>query len=185
MAACAGSDDSAARDSGMASGQAADSTAAGANRSNMPAINRPAVKDADHEFLRMMSDHHEGLVVMMDDAIERATSATAIADAKKLHGEQDAERSAMEAIIRTVYNDSTKPMVMPSARAMTDSLQQKTGAAYDREMYRRVIMHHQEGIRMIDDFLPRLTRANVRQMAEKMRADQQREIAEFQRKQTG
>lgn len=43
----------------------------------------------------------------------------------------------------------------------------------------------QEAVKMIDDFLPRLTRAGVRQMAGKMRADQQREIQEFRWKQAG
>ena len=91
----------------------------------------------------------------------------------------------MVTMLKTAYNDTIMPMAMPSAKAMNDSLQQKTGAAYDRDMYRHVIMHHQEGVKMVDDFLPRLKRPEVRQMAEKMRADQQREITEFQRKQTG
>ena len=49
-------------------------------------------------------------------------------------------------------------------------------------MYQHVIMHHQEGLKMIDQFLPRLTKPELKQMAEKMRADQQKEIQEFQRK---
>ena len=52
-------------------------------------------------------------------------------------------------------------------------------------MYRYLIMHDQAAVKMIDDFLPRLTRADVKQMGEKMRADQRREIQESQRKQTG
>jgi uncharacterized protein (DUF305 family) len=183
VAACADGRESASDDS--VAGSAADTGMAGMDHSRMPGTNRAPAKDADHEFLRMMSDHHEGMIVMMGAAMERATSATAKADARKLHDKQRQERDSMVALIRTVYNDSITPMVMPGAKAMNDSLQQKTGAAYDRDMYRHVIMHHQEGVRMVDDFLPRLQRAEVRQMAEKMRADQQREIEEFQRKQTG
>lgn len=187
VAGCARSDESAAADSGAATSArpAGDTGMAGMDHSQMPGMNRGAAKDADHEFLRMMSDHHEGLIVMMDAAMERASSATAKADAKKLHDKQRQERDSMVAMIKMVYNDTIMPMVMPSAKAMNDSLQQKTGAAYDRDMYRHVIMHHQEAVKMVDDFLPRLKRAEVRQMAEKMRADQQREIQEFQRKQTG
>lgn len=180
---CARSDEPAAADS--ASAPAGDTGMAGMDHSQMPGMDRGAARDADHEFLRMMSDHHEGLIMMMAAATERAESAAAKADAKMLHDKQRQERDSMVAMLRTAYNDTITPMVMPGGKAMTDSLQQKSGAAYDRDMYRHIIMHHQEGIRMIDDFLPRLTRANVRQMAEKMRADQQREIQEFQRKQTG
>lgn len=189
MVACAGSNDSAEGDSGSAAGQTAvaggDSTAAGTDHSNMPGMNNGPAKDADHEFLRKMSDHHEGLIVMMDAAMGKATSATAKADARELHDKQHIERDSMLAIIKTAYAETHMPMVMASAKAMNDDLQQKAGVAYDRDMYGHVVMHHQEGMKMIDDFLPRLTRPEVRQMAAKMRADQQREIQEFQRKQQG
>lgn len=156
---------------------------AGMDHSQM-AANRSAAKDADHEFLRMMSDHHEGMVMMMRPAMDKASSSAAKADAKTLHDKQGQERDSMVAMIRASYDETITPMVMPSGKAMNDSLQAKSGNAYDRDMYRHVIMHHQEGVKMIDDFLPRLKRPEVRQMAEKMRADQQREIQEFQKKQS-
>ena len=56
------------------------------------------------------------------------------------------------------------------------------GAEYDRAFYRHAIAHHRDGIRMTDDVLPRLTKPEVRQMAEKMKADQQKEITQFERK---
>jgi uncharacterized protein (DUF305 family) len=43
-------------------------------------------------------------------------------------------------------------------------------------------MHHEEGIKMIDQFSPRLTNAELKQMATKMKADQTKEIAELRRK---
>ena len=185
MVACAGSDESAQGDSGKAAGQtaAADDSAAGTDHSGMPGMNNGPAKDADHEFLRKMSDHHEGMIVMLKDAPEKATSATAKADAQKLIDTQGRERDSMLAMIKRDYNETHMAMPMQSAKTMAADLQRKSGAAYDRAMYGHVIMHHQEAIKMIDDFLPRLTKAPVRQMAEKMREDQQREIQEFQRKQ--
>ena len=187
MTACAGSNDSAAGDSAAAGQSAAggDSAAAGTDHSNMPGMNNGPAKDADHEFLRKMSDHHEGMIVMLKGAPEKAASATAKADARKLIDKQSAERDSMLAMIKKDYNETHMAMPMQSAKTMAAELQGKTGAAYDRDMYGHVIMHHQEGVKMVDDFLPRLKNAQVRQMAEKMRADQQREIQEFQRKQTG
>lgn len=188
LAACAGSNDSGATDSAAAADQtatapAADSSMVGMDHSAMSGMNNGPAKDADHEFLRKMSDHHEGLVVMMDAARERASSATAKADARKLHDMQGQERDQMVGMIKSSYNESHMPMLMSSAKAMNDDLQQKSGAAYDRDMYGHVVMHHQEGVKMIDDFLPRMQKAEVKQMAEKMRAVPQREIQEFQRKQ--
>ena len=185
MAACGGSNDSAEGDS-AAAGQAAAArgdSAAATDHSNMPGMNNGPAKDADHEFLRKMSDHHEGMIVMLNGAPDKATSATAKADARKLVDTQRAERDSMIAMIKRDYNETHMAMPMQSAKTMAAELQGKSGAAYDRDMYGHVIMHHQEALKMIDDFLPRLTKPAVRQMAEKMRADQQREIQEFQRKQ--
>ena len=186
LAACGGSNDAAEGDSATAAGQTAaggDSAAAGTDHSNMPGMNNGPAKDADHEFLRKMSDHHEGMIVMLNGAPDKAASATAKADARKLMEKQGAERDSMLAMIKKDYNETHMAMAMQSAKTMAADLQQKSGAAYDRDMYGHVIMHHQEGVKMIDEFLPRFTKAPVRQMAEKMRADQQREIQEFQRKQ--
>lgn len=55
----------------------------------------------------------------------------------------------------------------------------KTGAELDRQFRENVIVHHEEGLGMIEKYMTRLTRAEVRQMAEKMKADQTREIAEL------
>ena len=186
VAGCARSDESGAGDSAAtASAPAGDTGMAGMDHSQMPGMNREAAKDADHEFLRMMSDHHEGMLLMLNGAPDKATSATAKADARMLLEKQSAERDSMLAMIKMDYNETLTAMPMQSAKTMAAELQGKTGAAYDRDMYRHVIMHHQEGVKMADDFLPRLKKAEVRQMAEKMKADQQREIADFQRKQTG
>ena len=159
-----------------------DTSMAGMDHSKMAAADRGPAKDADHEFLRMMSDHHEGLVTMMAAAMNRATSADAKADATRLHHKQQQERDQMVGMIQKMYSESLQPMVMPNNKAMNDSLQAKTGAEYDRDMYQHVVMHHREGVQMIDKFLPRLRSADVRSMAEKMRADQTREIAEFDAK---
>ena len=141
--------------------------------------------DTDHEFLRMMSDHHEGMVVMASTAMTKASKSTTQGDAHNLHTKQAAERDSMMAMMRSGYNMSHTPMVMEKNRAQNDSLQRLSGAQYDRTFYRLVVAHHREGIAMIDSMLPRLTKPEVKQMAEKMKADQEKEIAEFQRKGSG
>jgi len=183
-AACGGADRGAA-DTGGASAAAVamggDTGMAGMD-SKMAGTNRPPARDANHEFLRMMTDHHEGLVVMASAAMTKATRPGTQADAHQLHTKQAAERDTLLAKIRSAYNETHTPTVMPDNRAMNDSLQQKSGAAYDRDFYRNVIAHHRQAIQMIDQFMPRLTDPQLRQMAEKMRRDQTREITEFERK---
>ena len=83
------------------------------------------------------------------------------------------------------YQDSVTPMIMPSNRAMIDSVTRAPqGAEADRVYYRQVIAHHREGISMAEPMLPHLT-GEVKQMVEKSISDQRREIQEFERKAQG
>ena len=189
LAACSGGggdagDTAAATSTTASTGTAtAGDSMAGMDHSNMPGMSSTPVKDADQEFLRMMVDHHEGLTEMLDPALQKASSQTAKADAKKVHDKQHQEQEQMLGMLKTSYDETKMPMVMPSNQSMVDDLKNApSNAEYDKTMYHHIVMHHQEGIKMIDQFLPRLTKPELKQMAEKMRADQQKEIQEFQRK---
>jgi uncharacterized protein (DUF305 family) len=189
LAAACSKSDKAATDS--AAGAAATPTAATPSstdttkpmdHSAMANMNRTPAKDADDEFLRMMSDHHEGLIQMASEAMTKASNSTAQGDAHRLHTKQADEQKKMLGMAESMYGDKVTPMVMPSNKAMMDSLQAKTGAEYDRAFYRNVIAHHQEGIKMVDDMMPKLAKPEIKQMAERMKSDQQKEIAEFEKK---
>ena len=148
----------------------------------MAGMDHAPAKDADNEFLRQMSDHHEGLVMMASVAMTKATKPATQADAHMLHTKQAAERDSMLAMLRTTYDDKHTPTVMPKTRLQNDSLQRTSGPEYDRTFYRLVVEHHREALAMIDSFRPRLTRDDVKRMADMMKKDQQKEIADFQRK---
>ncbi|HEU5175302.1 MAG TPA: DUF305 domain-containing protein [Gemmatimonadaceae bacterium] len=154
----------------------------GMDHSKMAGMNRTAPHDSNQVFLRMMSDHHEGLIMMSDSA--RLQGATAKADAAKLKEKQQREQQEMMSMLRATHNDSITPMMMPSNRAMMDSTMRAAGAAADSAYYHHVINHHREGIRMTEAILPHLT-GEVKAMAEKMMADQRKEITEFERKMRG
>lgn len=180
LAACARGDQDS---SDTAAGTVRDTGAAmGSMASPGMGMDMPPARDADHEFLRMMAHHHEGLIQMATEAMGKGSQPATQNDAHQLHTKQAEDQKKMLAMIQAQYGDSTKPMVMPGNRAMMDSLAGKTGAEYDRVFYRQVIAHHREGIRMVDEHLPKLTKPEVRQMAERMKAEQQREIRDFERK---
>ena len=191
-----------ARDSGVAGSMAGmnhDSAGgmAGMNHDNMsgnmtgmtsmPAEDRPHMRmtgNADQDFLRMMSDHHRGLIAMSHLSTEgdKKGSAQAQADAKKLDTKQDAELDSMTTMLEQQFKDKYEPMIMPSNQAMVDQLKSQSGAAYDRTFYQNVVKHHQQAIKMIDEFSPKLQNAQIKRMAERMKEDQQREIREFEQK---
>jgi uncharacterized protein (DUF305 family) len=154
------------------------STAASAN----PPATAQTASTPDREFLTKMTDHHEGMVQMAEAAMNKASKPATQGDAHNLHTKQAAERDSMKAMLASAFNDHHQPTVMTENKAMMDSVDAKSGAAYDREFYAQTIKHHQEGIRMIDQYLPQLTDAKLKAMAEKMKTDQQKEIAQFEPK---
>ncbi|HZO18546.1 MAG TPA: DUF305 domain-containing protein [Gemmatimonadaceae bacterium] len=161
---------------------AGDSHVAGMDHSMMGAPDRPAPRDADQEFLRMMSDHHEGLIEMASAAVTGGSSSEIKADARRLKETQEREQKQMMDMLRNAYGEELQPHMMPGNMAMHDSLQPHLGDAYDRTFYEMVVKHHREGIRMMDDFGPRVRRPEVKRMLEEMRANQLRDIGDLEEK---
>ncbi|MEO7964998.1 MAG: DUF305 domain-containing protein [Gemmatimonadaceae bacterium] len=190
LAACARNDK--AQDSAVASGIAAtgkDTIATSGTGDSMAGQDMSAVPamanmtgDADHDFLRMMSDHHHGLILMAHMTKDRKESSPAVSDARKLDAAQDKELDHMVTMLEKDFKDPYSPKVMPEHQAMADALKAQTGTGYDRTFYQNVIKHHQDAITMIDAYLPKAKNPMVKQMAEKMKADQAKEIVAFQQK---
>lgn len=139
-------------------------------------------KDADHAFLRMMADHHEGLVAMTAPVLDQAVNQNTKSDAQRFHEKQQHELREILSVIERKYDDSYEPSILPSNRLMLDSLSRATGMAYDTLFYRQVIAHHQQGLELIGKYLPELQDPQIRRLAEKMRAEHVRETAELEQK---
>lgn len=140
--------------------------------------------NADQDFLRMMSDHHKGLILLAHMTKDRKEGGAAVADATKLDATQDVELDQMVTMLEKDFKDAYSPKVLPAHQAMAEALKSKTGKVYDRTFYQNIIQHHQEAIKMVDGYLPNSRNAMLKQMAEKMKADQSKEIADFQKKVT-
>ena len=169
----------------------ADSTSAATTTSSMPAA-MPSdtgkagmhgmagmTGDPDHDFLRMMSDHHKGLIVLAHMTKDRKEGGVAVADAKKLDAKQDAELDQMMTALEKHYKDPYAPKVMAEHQAMADELKTKSGTEYDRTFLQDVIKHHEGALKLIDDYVPKATKPMLKTMAEQMKVDQTREIAQM------
>ena len=138
--------------------------------------------DPDRDFLRMMSDHHKGLIALAHLTLEKKENLPVKSDAAKMDKAQDAEIEKMIAMLDRQYKDAYTPSVMPDNQRMVDELKGKSGADFSRTFLRNVIAHHREATQMIDQYLPKAKKPQVKAMAEQMKSDQTREIAEMQRK---
>lgn len=177
-----GSADTTAAAASGAPSSTSDTGMAGMSSSTMAGMNRGAAKDADQEFLRMMTDHHQGMIQMGSDAMTKGSTPAVQGDAHKMHTAQMDEQNKMIGMLKTNYGETTMPMLMPSNKSMMEMMQTKTGAGYDRAFYESVIAHHGQAIKMVDDMMPKLTNAEVKKMAQQMKADQVKEIAELKKK---
>ncbi len=149
---------------------------AGMSMSTAPA------RDSDQEFLRMMVDHHEGMEAMADTALKKASSSDVRSEATKMRAKQQEEQQKMLGMLKAQYGEDKMPMVTAGNASMISMLSGASGAAFDRQFREHVIMHHEEGIKMVDQFQSRLTSAELKQIAEKMKSDQTKEVAEMRRK---
>ncbi len=138
--------------------------------------------DADRDFLRMMSDHHKGLIAIVHPTLDKKENLAVKGDAAKMDKKQDAEIEKMITMLDKQYKDTYTPSVMPDNQRMVDELKGKSGAEYSRTFLKNVIAHHQQAVKMIDEYLPKAKSPQVKSMAQKMKSDQAKEIAEFQKK---
>ena len=176
--------DTTAMTSNPAAMPAADSASAASASGNMGGMGNMEnmTGDADRDFLRMMSDHHKGLIAMAHMTKDRKEGGRAVADAKKLDAAQDDEIDKMQTMLEKDFKDPYAPKVTADHQAMIDELKGKTGTDYDRSFYQNVIKHHEQALKMVNAYLPTSKNAMVKQMAEKMKSDQSKEIADFQMK---
>ncbi|MDQ6611065.1 MAG: DUF305 domain-containing protein [Gemmatimonadota bacterium] len=168
----------------MAHDSAARMKTADANTGNMAMGNMAMTGDADHDFLRMMTDHHKGLIRMAHETIESKDKLGVKPIAVKLDKEQDAEMDQMSTMLEKTFKDPYAPKVTPENQTMADELKGKTGAGYDRTFLQNVISHHEQSIKMIDAYLPNAKNPELKAMAEKMKAAQSQQIAELKKQVT-
>lgn len=163
------------------SAAAADSAAPTAQNAPPVAVNSGANEAPDQQFLQQMSDHHQGLLIQAHEATKKG-SPEVKRKANELDKKQDAELEQMLEMLRSRYQQVYEPRASAENQKNADALGQKSGADFDMTFQMNVVEHHKMGIAMIDRFMPQLKEADLRAMAEKMKADQQKDIQELQAK---
>ncbi len=143
------------------------------------ADSEPPPGSADQHFLRDMLDHHEGLIYLGHRAMERYDRTRPRDDALLLDETRDADKRQMLRILRTIYSDRHEPAVLPADRASADSVVLLAGPTYDRHLRQIIIERDKGGIALIDRFMPRLTRSDVRELARSMRSASRKEITQY------
>ena len=131
--------------------------------------------DADHDFLRAMSNHHKNLIVLADAALEannRPDMAVMIRQLEERHGH---ELDAITGILRKTYKDLF--ISSPSAETkLTATLLRRSGSDYRRIFLDASIKAEEEALRIVDSYLPRAKRMETERLAEKIKSDEGHDI---------
>lgn len=136
---------------------------------------------ADQEFLRRMSDHHVGLIHLAHETMEQKAQSGVADDARRIDEAQDAELDRMVTMLEQQFHDPYAPQIAPESEAAAADLLRRSGADFEQAFRDAVIAHHRQGMRIIDDYLPKLTRDDLSAMARAMRTAESQEIARLER----
>ncbi len=139
-----------------------------------------AIDDADQQFLRIMADHEAGMVGLARTAAERASDSLVRTAARDLATRHAAEQAEMLGLLRSTFGDAHSPMAMPAAKAAEDSLRQAPSDEVARAFRESALAHLRGGLVVIDRYAPTLSRAQVREVAERLAPAQKRGAADLE-----
>lgn len=151
-------------------------------QSSTEAQRRTSSASADQEFLQMNSDHHLALIRLSQDEAKRDPSSEAARKAQEIARKQQEELDRMTGMLQRDFGIRYEPSVPVKWQQKEQQFDKSDGPDLGRRYYRLVIQHHQQGVRMVERELPRLQNPDLRQMAERMRSEQERQIRELEQK---
>lgn len=143
--------------------------------------------DFDLDFANMMIMHHQAAIDMSEVEIAKGTDAQIKTMAKNIITAQNAEIRQLRAFIDNykmpkaeektaeMHDEFTETM---KATMKTMSKMKMTGNT-DKDFVMMMIPHHESAVKMAEDELSHGKQLGLKKMAEKMMADQSKEIDEF------
>jgi len=137
--------------------------------------------DFDVDFANMMIEHHQGAINMSEMELKQGADAQMKDMAQKIITAQIAEIAKMRAFVQAHPVTATQqPMTMGNIQMMHNQMKAMpmTGNV-DKDFAVMMKIHHQGAVDMAREALNKGHHTDIKNMAQQMIADQQREIIEF------
>ena len=139
--------------------------------------------DFDVDFANMMIEHHQGDIDMSEIQVKSGSDAELKDMAKQIIVAQKAEivklRDFVQAHPATAIQQ--QPMHSGSMQSMHDQMKSMSmNGNMDQDFASMMMMHHEGAVTMAKEELANGQHTELKQMAQQMIDDQQREIANFQ-----
>lgn len=154
----------------------------------------PADANYDLRFIDGMTPHHEGAVVMAEDALKKSKRPEIQALAQGILAAQEQEISEMKAWRKAWYPQADEtpmawhssmnhmmPMTAEQAGAMRMDLDLgPADGEYDRRFLQAMIPHHQAAVTMAKDLAQKTQRPELQTLAGAIASSQQAEIDQME-----
>ena len=133
---------------------------------------------SDVEFIDAMIPHHEMALEMTDVVLQKGSSAEVKAMARAMKDAQTVEIAEMKTIRTRVGGSTEAPTAHHDDHMQADmeKLMAASGDALDRLFLEEMLPHHAGAITMAHTALPYLKESELQVMAQKIIADQAKEI---------
>ncbi len=131
--------------------------------------------DPNRDFLRRMSNLHAGLIVLTHAAIESSRSPSLQSTIRKLEEDHDHKLDTMLSMLRTIYKDAYVPSAARDYTLMAQKWRAGTGDS--AAFFRSALNADEQALKIINDYLPKASNAQVKRLAGKLRRDAPTEIA--------
>lgn len=134
-------------------------------------------------FIDLMIHHHEGAVIMAEDAASKIQHTELKDLAQTMVDAQKKEIGQMKGLRQQWYGDSTVAQMMKEGMDMSrmrEMMNAHLGSAdtgFDGRFIDMMIPHHRGAVMMAQDALGKSSKPELKAMAQKMIDDQNREIA--------
>jgi uncharacterized protein (DUF305 family) len=137
--------------------------------------------DADHDFLRAMSNHHKNVIVLADAALEANTRADVEGVIRELEERHGHELDEMTGILRRTYKDGF--ISSPSAETkLTAGVLRRPGRDYRRIFLDAAVKAEEDGARIADFYLPRTKRMDVDRLADKIKTNETHDLVAIRKR---
>ena len=143
--------------------------------------------DFDLDFANMMIIHHQAAIDMSEVEIEKGTDAQLKTMAKNIVNAQKVEIEQLHQFVKSYKMPEAKEMnaemhseLGETMKGMMDKMNnmQMTGNT-DKDFAMMMKLHHESAVKMAEDEISHGKKSELKKMAQKMIADQSKEISDF------
>jgi uncharacterized protein (DUF305 family) len=136
--------------------------------------------DADYDFAMMMKLHHQSAVDMAKEVVEGSTDAAVKQHAQRTVNEQQNEISIFDEFLKSHKPSGTSQYGANTMQMMSSMQHGEMDMSSLEKMYASMMIpHHQEGVKMAEEYLKVAKDDQLRKIAKSITQTQPKEIEDY------